>query len=69
MYSAVSDVINLSQLFDFISLNKKKNIPLPLTEQGKKSLKQSYGKLQLWNRGMIVLITGWNQLIKKLKEH
>ena len=57
MYSAVLDVTNYSQLFDFISLDKNKNIPVPLTEQGKKSLNQAYSHLQLWNRGLIGLIS------------
>jgi hypothetical protein len=57
MYSAVLDVTNYSQLFDFISLDKNKNIPVPLTEQGKKSLNEAYAHLQLWNRGLIGLIS------------
>ena len=57
MYSAVLEVTNYSQLFDFISLDKNKNIPVPLTEQGKKSLNEAYAHLQLWNRGMIGLIS------------
>jgi hypothetical protein len=57
MYSAVLDVTDYSQLFDFISLDKNKNIPVPLTEQGKKSLNQAYSHLQLWNRGLIGLIS------------
>lgn len=58
MYSALREMTNYSQLFDFISLNKNKNIPVPLTEQGKKLLNQAYANLQLWNRGLIGLI-GW----------
>ncbi len=57
MYSAVLDVTNYSQLFDFINLDKNKNIPVPLTEQGKKSLNEAYAHLQLWNRGLIGLIS------------
>ena len=57
MYSAVLDVTNYSQLFDFISLDNNKNIPVPLTEQGKKSLNEAYAHLQLWNRGLIGLIS------------
>jgi hypothetical protein len=57
MYNAVLEVTNYSQLFDFISLDKNKNIPVPLTEQGKKSLNEAYAHLQLWNRGMIGLIS------------
>jgi len=57
MYSALRDLTNYSQLFDFISLNKKKNIPVPLTEQGKKLLNEAYANLQLWNYGLIGLIS------------
>jgi hypothetical protein len=57
MYSAVLEVTNYSQLFDFISLNKNQKIPVPLTEQGKKSLNEAFAHLQLWNRGLIGLIS------------
>jgi len=57
MYSALSDQHIYSQLFDFISLNKNKNIPVPLTEQGKKSLNEVYAHLQLWNSGLLGLIS------------
>jgi hypothetical protein len=57
MYSAVLDVTAYSHLFDFIKLEKDKNIPVPLTDQGKKSLNEAYAHLQLWNRGMIGLIS------------
>jgi hypothetical protein len=57
MYSAILDVTDYSQLFDFINLHKNPNIPVALTEQGKKSLNQAYAHLQLWNRGLIGLIS------------
>lgn len=57
MYSALSDQRIYSQLFDFISLNKNENIPVPLTEQGKKSLNEAYAHLQLWNSGLQGLIS------------
>ena len=57
MYNAVLEVTHYSKLFDFISLDKNRNIPVPLTEQGKKSLNQAYSHLQLWNRGLIGLIS------------
>ena len=57
MYSALRDMTNYNQLFDFISLDKNKNIPVPLTEQDKKLLNQVYANLQLWNRGLIGLIS------------
>lgn len=58
MYNALPQMTNYSQLFDFISLDKNNNLPVPLTEQGKKSLNQFYGNLQLWNRGLTGL-TSW----------
>jgi hypothetical protein len=57
MYGALHDMTTYSQLFDFISLNKNEHIPVPLTEQGKKLLNQSYAYLQLWNKGLIGLIS------------
>jgi hypothetical protein len=59
MYSTLRDqtCLNYSQLFDFIKLNKNKNIPVPLTEQGKKLLNEAYANLQLWNSGLIGLIS------------
>ena len=57
MYSALSDQRIYSLLFDFISLSKNKNIPVPLTEQGKKSLNEAYAHLQLWNSGLLGLIS------------
>jgi hypothetical protein len=60
MYNAVLEVTHYSKLFDFISLDKNRNIPVPLTEQGRKSLNEAYAYLQLWNRGLIGLIS-WLQ--------
>ena len=57
MFNAVLDVTEYTRLFDFISLSKNQNIPVPLTEQGKKSLNLAYCHLQLWNSAMIGLIS------------
>jgi hypothetical protein len=62
MYSALRDLTNYSQLFDFISLTKNKDLPVPLTEQGKKLVNQAYANLQLWNRGLIGLISWLEQV-------
>ena len=62
MYSSLRDMTNYSQLFDFISLNTNKGIPVPLTEQGKKLVNQAYANLQLWNRGLIGLISWLEQV-------
>jgi len=37
-----------SQLFDFINLDKNMNIPVPLTEQGKKLLNEAYANRKVW---------------------
>jgi hypothetical protein len=57
MYSALSDEHIYSQLFDFISLKKNRNFPVPLTEQGKKILNEAYAHQQLWNSGLTGLIS------------
>lgn len=57
MYDALGDQHIYSQLFDFINLSKTKNIPVPLTEQGKKSLNEAYAHMQLWNAGLLGLIS------------
>ncbi len=57
MYSALGDQHIYSQLFDFISLKKNKNLPVPLTEQGKNLLNEAYAHLQLWNSGLTGLIS------------
>jgi hypothetical protein len=64
MYNAALEVNEYSQFFDFINLEKNRNIPVTLTEQGKKSLNQAYAHLQLWNRGMIGLIS-WLENVNK----
>lgn len=64
MYSALHDVTNYSQLFDFISLERNPNVPVPLTDQGKKSLNETYANLELWRRGLIGLIS-WLEVVHK----
>ena len=57
MYNALGNQVVYSQFFDFINLNKKKNTPVPLTEQGKKLLNEAYAHQQLWNYGLSGLIS------------
>ena len=57
MYNALGNQVVYSQFFDFINLNKKKNTPIPLTEQGKKLLNEAYAHQQLWNYGLSGLIS------------
>jgi hypothetical protein len=37
-----------NQLFDFINLDKNTNIPIPLTEQGRKLLNEAYANRKIW---------------------
>jgi hypothetical protein len=46
----------ICQLFDWISLNKNENIPVPLTEQGKKILNEAYSNRIIWNFGISAII-------------
>lgn len=62
MYSALGSQRIYSQIFDFIDLNKNKGIPVPMTEQGRKILNEAYGNLQLWNRGLLGLIS-WLEVV------
>ncbi len=64
MYSAMANMTYYSHLFDFMLLNKNQNVPVPLTEEGKKSLNQAYGNLDLWNRGLTGLIS-WLENVNK----
>ncbi len=57
MYGAMSNMTYYSHIFDFIRLNKNHNLPIPLTEEGKKSINLAYGNLDLWNRGLGGLIS------------
>jgi hypothetical protein len=57
MYNALSEQHIYRQFFDFISLNKHKDTPVPLTNQGKDLLNEAYAHLQLWNAGLIGLIS------------
>lgn len=62
MYGGLRDVTNYSELFDFISLEKNGNVPVPLTPRGRELLNKSYADLQLWSRGLTGLI-GWLKVV------
>ena len=64
MYNAITNMTYYSQLFDFIRLSKDQQVPVPLTEQGKRSLNQAYSHLDLWNRGLIGLIS-WLEIVNE----
>ena len=55
--NALGNQVIYSQFFDFISLNKNKKTPVPLTEQGKKLLNEAFAHEQLWNYGLSGLIS------------
>jgi hypothetical protein len=57
MYSGLRDVTNYSELFDFISLEKSRNVPVPLPPGSNRLLNKSYADLQLWSRGLTGLIS------------
>jgi len=57
MYSALTNLTYYSQLFDFISLSKNPDVPVPMTDQGRLILNQAYSHLYLWNRGLMGLIS------------
>jgi hypothetical protein len=56
MNGALADQHIFSQLFDFISLRKDPNMPVPLTEQGKKMLNEAYANRKVWQIGVSGLI-------------
>lgn len=64
MYNALGDMTNYSEIFDFISLNKNPDHPVPLTVKGKESLNRAYANLQLWDRGLTGLI-GWLKVVNE----
>jgi hypothetical protein len=57
MYSAIRDMTSYSQLFDFIILNNNEVKPVSMTEEGGKILNQAYANLQLWNKGLVCLVS------------
>jgi hypothetical protein len=64
MYTAMTNMTYYSQLFDFISLGKNPDKPVPLTDLGKKNINQAYSHLDLWNRAMIGLIS-WLETVNE----
>jgi hypothetical protein len=65
MYGAVVQMTSYTRIFDFINLEKNINTPVPLTEEGKKSLNEAYARLQLWNRGLMGLISWLDEVNKE----
>jgi|GEM_PF-574078 len=57
MYAALSEQNIYRQFFNFIELNKNDSIPVPLSDKGKKMMNEAYAHLQLWNAGLLGLIS------------
>jgi hypothetical protein len=57
MNGVLGDQHIYSQLFDFINLDKNANIPVPLTEQGRKLLNEAYANRIVWKEGLSGLIS------------
>jgi hypothetical protein len=53
----ISDQHIVCQLFDWISLNRNENVPVPLTEQGEKILNEAYSNRIIWNFGISAIIS------------
>jgi hypothetical protein len=62
MYSALINQDIYSKFFDFVKLNKSEESPVPLTQEGKKLLNQAFAHEQLWNSGLLGLMS-WLQAV------
>ncbi|MBS1918110.1 MAG: hypothetical protein JST87_17705 [Bacteroidetes bacterium] len=67
MNNALADQRIYGELFDFISLKKNKDIPVPLTEQGKKILNEAYANRRIWAYGISSLIGYLDDVNKESK--
>jgi hypothetical protein len=56
-----------SQLFDFIKLDKNANIPVPLTEQGRKLLNEAYANRKVWRYILTNLLNNLELVNKESK--
>jgi len=56
-----------SQLFDFIKLDKNTNIPVPLTEQGRKLLNEAYANRKVWRYILSNLVSSLRLVNKESK--
>ncbi|MGC4038806.1 MAG: hypothetical protein QM764_22805 [Chitinophagaceae bacterium] len=67
MNGALADQHIYSQLFDFISLKKNPDSPVPLTEQGKKMLNEAYANRRVWKYGIGSLVYRLEDVYKEGK--
>jgi hypothetical protein len=56
-----------TQLFDFINLDKNTNVPVPLTEQGRKLLSEAYANRKVWRYILSNLISSLKLVNKESK--
>ena len=64
MYNALTNMSYYSQLFDFIKLKSYPDIPVPLTEMGRKNINQALSNLDLWERALGGLIS-WLETVNE----
>lgn len=64
MYNAMTNMTYYSQLFDFIKLYEHPEMPVPLTDLGKKNINQAFSHLDLWNRALVGLIS-WLKIVNE----
>ena len=67
MNGVLGDQHIYSQLFDFINLDKNTNIPVPLTEQGRKLLNEAYANRKVWRYILSNLISSLKLVNKESK--
>jgi hypothetical protein len=68
MSGVLSDQHIYSQLFDFIKLDKNANIPVPLTEQGRKLLNEAYANRKVWRYILTNLLNSLEGVNKESKD-
>ncbi|HEY1871098.1 MAG TPA: hypothetical protein VGG71_08575 [Chitinophagaceae bacterium] len=68
MNGVVGDQHIYSQLFDFINLDKNANIPVPLTEQGRKLLNEAYANRKVWRFILSNLVSRLEEVNKESKD-
>jgi hypothetical protein len=56
MNNALSDQVMYGRMFDFIALQKNRNIPVPLTAESRKLLNVAYANRKIWRYAIMGLI-------------
>jgi len=68
MLTALPNMTSNTQILDFISLQKKNGLPVPLLKQDKVSLNQVYSHLFMWNRALGGLVSWLEDINKEAKD-